>query len=115
VSPLPHQIFSSTRNGGKSPFEMGEQKFNPLIWLIPAICDSCATTAMYIGLTMTYASSFQMLRGSVVIFTGLCSFFLLRIVSALSFCIGGLLRTSLCHLDGNVHSLDGARMVSQVC
>eukprot|EP00037_Helgoeca_nana_P032066 m.412002 g.412002 ORF g.412002 m.412002 type:complete len:450 (+) comp28772_c0_seq1:73-1422(+) len=66
-------IFSSTRNGGKSPFEMGEQKFNPLIWLIPAICDSCATTAMYIGLTMTYASSFQMLRGSVVIFTGLLS------------------------------------------
>lgn len=32
-----------------------------------------ATTLMYIGLNMTYASSFQMLRGSVIVFTGLLS------------------------------------------
>lgn len=64
------QVFTSTRNGGKSSFEMGPQNFNPIVWLVPAMCDSCATTAMYIGLTMTHASSFQMLRGSVVIFTG---------------------------------------------
>jgi len=28
---------------------------------------------MYIGLNMTYASSFQMLRGSVIVFTGILS------------------------------------------
>lgn len=28
---------------------------------------------MYIGLNMTYASSFQMLRGSVIVFTGMLS------------------------------------------
>ena len=28
---------------------------------------------MYVGLTMTYASSFQMLRGAVIIFTGILS------------------------------------------
>lgn len=32
-----------------------------------------ATSIMYIGLNMTYASSFQMLRGSVIVFTGLFS------------------------------------------
>ncbi|KAL6265704.1 hypothetical protein P5V15_002506 [Pogonomyrmex californicus] len=32
-----------------------------------------ATSIMYIGLNMTYASSFQMLRGSVIIFTGMLS------------------------------------------
>ena len=29
-----------------------------------------ATSVQYIGLTFTYASSFQMLRGAVIIFTG---------------------------------------------
>ncbi|KAL5484286.1 hypothetical protein EMCRGX_G020755 [Ephydatia muelleri] len=51
----------------------GDQKFNPLIWAIPAMCDLCGTSMMYLGLTWTYAASYQMLRGSVVIFTGLLS------------------------------------------
>jgi drug/metabolite transporter (DMT)-like permease len=33
---------------------------------------------MYVGLTMTYASVFQMLRGSVVIFTGILSVVFLK-------------------------------------
>ena len=53
--------------------KFGPQKFNPLIWSIPAMCDLCATSTMYLGLTWTYAASFQMLRGSVIIFTGLLS------------------------------------------
>ena len=53
--------------------KFGPQKFNPLIWAIPAMCDLCATSTMYLGLTWTYAASFQMLRGSVIIFTGLLS------------------------------------------
>ena len=51
----------------------GDQKFNPFIWAIPAMCDLCGTSIMYVGLTWTYAASFQMLRGSVIIFTGLMS------------------------------------------
>ena len=53
--------------------KFGPQKFNPLIWAIPAMCDLTATSTMYLGLTWTYAASFQMLRGSVIIFTGLLS------------------------------------------
>ena len=40
-----------------------------LIFLIPALCDMCATSIMYVGLSLTSSSIFQMLRGSVVIFT----------------------------------------------
>lgn len=59
-------------------FDLGESevtipKFNPFIFLPPACCDVLATSLMYIGLNLTTASSFQMLRGSVVIFTGLLS------------------------------------------
>jgi drug/metabolite transporter (DMT)-like permease len=48
-------------------------KFNPLIFLPPAVCDILGTSLMYIGLNLTSASSYQMLRGSVIIFTGLLS------------------------------------------
>ncbi|XP_065690708.2 solute carrier family 35 member F6 [Patagioenas fasciata] len=49
------------------------QPFNPLLFLPPALCDMTGTSIMYVALNMTSASSFQMLRGSVVIFTGLLS------------------------------------------
>jgi len=48
-------------------------KFNPFIFLPPALLDMLATSTMYVGLNLTYASSFQMLRGAVIIFTGLLS------------------------------------------
>ncbi|XP_071454976.1 solute carrier family 35 member F6 [Hetaerina americana] len=58
------------------------QNFNPLIFLPAALCDMCATSIMYIGLNLTYASSFQMLRGSVIVFTALLSVaFLGRVLS----------------------------------
>jgi len=47
--------------------------FNPIIFLPPALLDMLATSTMYVGLNLTYASSFQMLRGAVIIFTGLLS------------------------------------------
>merc|ERR1712223_538732 len=53
--------------------EANEAKFNPLIFLPPALCDLTATSIQYIGLTFTYASSFQMLRGAVILFTGILS------------------------------------------
>merc|ERR1712223_674679 len=55
-----------------------ERSFNPLIFLPPALCDMTATSIQYIGLTLTYASSFQMLRGAVIIFTGILSVIALR-------------------------------------
>lgn len=43
----------------------------PLVWVIPAVCDLLASSMVYIGLQLTSASSFQMIRGSVILFTGL--------------------------------------------
>merc|ERR1711962_1016067 len=51
---------------------------NYYLFLFPAICDVSATSAVYVGLYLTSASSYQMLRGSVIIFTGLASRFFLR-------------------------------------
>ncbi|XP_066997027.2 solute carrier family 35 member F6 [Anabrus simplex] len=51
----------------------GNRNFNPLILLPPALCDMCATSVMYIGLTLTYAASFQMFRGAVIVFVGIFS------------------------------------------
>lgn len=45
---------------------------------LPAWCDIVGTSTMYAGLTMTNASTYQMLRGSVVIFTGVLSRVFLR-------------------------------------
>ncbi|CAB1445113.1 unnamed protein product [Pleuronectes platessa] len=49
------------------------QSFNPLLFFPPAMCDMIATSIMYVALNMTSASSFQMLRGAVIVFTGLLS------------------------------------------
>ncbi|XP_064460553.1 solute carrier family 35 member F6-like [Ornithodoros turicata] len=55
------------------PSVSGSRSFNPFIFLPPAMCDLIATSIMYVGLELTFASSFQMLRGAVIIFTGLLS------------------------------------------
>jgi hypothetical protein len=47
----------------------GEQKFNPFIFWIAAIFDMLSTCLSYFALNLTSASSFQMLRGSVMVFT----------------------------------------------
>lgn len=44
----------------------GSNNFNPFIFFPPAMCDMLGTSTMYIGLNMTYASSFQMLRGMLI-------------------------------------------------
>ncbi|XP_012253726.2 solute carrier family 35 member F6 [Athalia rosae] len=55
------------------PLTKGSRIFSPFTLLLPALCDMFATSIMYVGLNMTYASSFQMLRGSVIVFTGMLS------------------------------------------
>lgn len=52
---------------------------NGSVWFcIPACCDMLGTGTMYAGLCLSYASVFQMLRGSVVVFTALISCIFLR-------------------------------------
>ncbi|XP_059620560.1 solute carrier family 35 member F6 [Phlebotomus argentipes] len=63
------------RDGSEDTHELtkGNRDFNPFILFVPAMCDMIATSIMYIGLNLTYASSFQMFRGSVIIFVGILS------------------------------------------
>lgn len=71
-------LLTARLRGRPPPMDLGKQTWNPLIFFLPALCDCTATSAMYVGLTLTYASSFQMLRGSVIIFTGILSTFYLK-------------------------------------
>lgn len=66
-------IYSKQGVENEKALTKGNRNFNPFILFIPAMCDMTATSIMYVGLTMTYASSFQMFRGSVIIFVGLLS------------------------------------------
>jgi len=50
-----------------------------LLLFFPAACDSMSSTLMNIGLMFTSASIFQMLRGSIVIFTGIVSTIFLNV------------------------------------
>ncbi|KAJ8921116.1 hypothetical protein NQ315_013586 [Exocentrus adspersus] len=70
-----YKVYSLRSDGTEDVHELtkGNRNFNPLILFIPAMCDMTATSIMYIGLNLTYASSFQMFRGSVIIFVGLLS------------------------------------------
>lgn len=49
----------------------GEQEFNPFIFWLAAVCDMLSTCLSYFALNLTTASSFQMLRGSVMVFTAI--------------------------------------------
>ena len=44
---------------------------NPLLIAIPATCDFCGSTLMFIALTMVPASIYQMMRGIIVVITAL--------------------------------------------
>ena len=124
--------------------EEAPRAFSPLVFLPPALCDMTATSVQYIGLTLTYASSFQvpchpsslstplpqMLRGAVIIFTGILSTIFLRTRLAwfkwfgMVFVIGGLVTVGLsdmlnqkpkCHHDTNAtiqgHHIQGYALV----
>ncbi|XP_072931280.1 solute carrier family 35 member F6 [Epargyreus clarus] len=66
-------IYFKTRNSGGHALVQGTQDFNPFILMPAAMFDLIATSIMYIGLTLTYVSSFQMFRGSVIIFVAMLS------------------------------------------
>ncbi|BES87541.1 Nucleotide-sugar transporter [Nesidiocoris tenuis] len=56
----------------------GSQEFSPFILFPAAMCDMIGTSLMYVGLNLTNPSSFQMLRGSVIVFVALLSVAFLR-------------------------------------
>lgn len=62
-----------TREGKPERIERAASDLPFYVFAAPAFCDMCGTSLMYLGLTYTTASTFQMLRGSVVIFTGFFS------------------------------------------
>ena len=57
----------------KNTTHFGSQKFSAIIFLLPACCDAFATSLVFVGLNLTYASSYQMLHSTVIIFTSLLS------------------------------------------
>ncbi|XP_037041338.1 solute carrier family 35 member F6 [Bradysia coprophila] len=70
-----YYYYRSKRDGSEDVNQLvkGNRTFNPFILFVPAMCDMIATSIMYVGLNLTYASSFQMFRGSVIIFVGILS------------------------------------------
>ncbi|KAG1455843.1 hypothetical protein G6F56_006970 [Rhizopus delemar] len=69
-----YQSYDTKKSTDGLPELQGRQS---LLFWIPTLCDLTATTVMNVGLILTSASVYQMLRGAVVIFTGLFSFFFL--------------------------------------
>ena len=63
---------------GRGTTAVTGKPFNPVVFLFPACCDMISSFLMNVSLTMTYASVFQMLRGAVVVFTGLLSVVFLK-------------------------------------
>ncbi|XP_064267556.1 solute carrier family 35 member F6 isoform X1 [Passer domesticus] len=66
-------LLRDRRRAAPTPAPSPSRPFHPLLFLPPALCDMAGTSIMYVALNMTSASSFQMLRGSLIIFTGLLS------------------------------------------
>lgn len=66
---------ATSRGDDSFPRAKPHSKF---IYLIPAMCDMMGTSIMYLGLSLTSSSVFQMLRGSVVIFTAVFSVVFLK-------------------------------------
>lgn len=65
---------------GKMQKEINEMSpdFTPWLFALPAFLDMCGSSMMYIGLAMTDVSVYQMLRGFVMICTGIFSVIFLK-------------------------------------
>lgn len=75
-----YKVLKARRDGTveENRLTKGSRVFNRLILWPPAVMDLIATSTMYLGLTMTNASSFQMIRGSVIVFVALLSTIFLK-------------------------------------
>ena len=68
-----HQLLSSRSSSASSKVAKEAAAVPKHIFALPALCDILGTSVMYVGLTLTTASTYQMLRGSAIIFTGVLS------------------------------------------
>ncbi|KAF5279940.1 hypothetical protein FQR65_LT15122 [Abscondita terminalis] len=70
-----YKAFSRSANGTEDVHELtkGNRDFNQFKLVLPAMLDMTSTSLMYIGLNLTYPSSFQMFRGAVIVFVGILS------------------------------------------
>ena len=66
-------IFCNRNKLEDTDTDKDKPKPNPFLFLPPALCDVTATSMMYVGLNLTSASQFQMLRGSIMVFVGILS------------------------------------------
>jgi len=55
------------------PFNEENPEATPMMLILPTLCDFFASTIMTIGLTMLAGSTYQMMRGSLILFTALFS------------------------------------------
>lgn len=72
--------FVNRKKVAEGELDLGSDDFSPFLLLLPACCDMLGTSTMYFGLTLTFASSFQMLRGAVMFFTAVLSVLFLKAV-----------------------------------
>ncbi|EDV30249.1 uncharacterized protein Dana_GF23188 [Drosophila ananassae] len=71
------RVFSCRRGGpvGELDNILGQEssEFTPLSMLLPTLLDVVASILLFTGLYLTYATSFQMIRGAALIFVGIFS------------------------------------------
>ena len=53
-------------------------KFKPFLFFVPAMLDLTSTCISYTALTLTYASSYQMLKSAAIVFTAFLTQFVLK-------------------------------------
>eukprot|EP01103_Thecamoeba_quadrilineata_P015403 TRINITY_DN4860_c0_g1_i1.p1 TRINITY_DN4860_c0_g1~~TRINITY_DN4860_c0_g1_i1.p1 ORF type:complete len:265 (+),score=32.49 TRINITY_DN4860_c0_g1_i1:287-1081(+) len=70
-----------------------KKRMHPIFFLPPAFCDLLATSLSYIALNITYTSSYQMFKSSVIIFTGILSCLVLKTSFSAQKCVGIILVT----------------------
>ena len=73
--------FANKKKVAEGTLDLGSDDFSPFLLALPAVCDMLGTSTMYFGLTLTFASSFQMLRGAVMFFTAVMSVIFLKVGS----------------------------------
>jgi drug/metabolite transporter (DMT)-like permease len=64
-----------TAKAGEKQLKMNA---SPLLLAVPASCDFCGSTLMFIALTMVPASVYQMMRGIITVITALLSIIFLK-------------------------------------
>ncbi|GLI67497.1 hypothetical protein VaNZ11_011682 [Volvox africanus] len=85
-----------------------------LIFAIPAACDAVATTLLNVGLFYTYASTYQMLRGTLVLFAGFFTITILRRALYVHHWLGMVLITGGAALVGAASVLSPGRQADGV-